>query len=270
MDIVIIILVVIVVLAFLAWLGLQIKPAPFAAYPTPTAEVETLPFPENLPPPVERFYHKLYGDRVPLIHSAVISGSAKLRVFGILFPGRFRFIHNAGRDYRHYIETTFFGLPVMKVNEYYLEGKGRMELPFGIIEDEPKVNQAANQGLWAESFWLAAVLITDPRVHWEAVDQETALLRVPWGEQQQTFVARFDPDTGLLRLLETMRYRDAADERKILWINDVGRWKEYNGVLNLEVGALTWFDQGKPWAEFTTQEIVYNPDVGNAIRASGP
>jgi len=270
MDILIIILVIIAVLAFLVWLGLQIKPAPFPAFPAPTVELEMRPFPQGLPPPVERLFRKLYGDRLPLIHSAVVSGSAQLRLFGIPFPGRFRFIHNAGKDYRHYIEVTFFGLPVMKVNEYYLDGKGRMELPFGVVEDEPKINQAANQGLWAESFWLPAILVTDPRVRWEAVDQETALLRVPWGEQEQTFVVRFDPDTGLLRYLETMRYRDAKDERKILWINDVSRWRDYNGTLSLETGSLTWLDQGKPWAVFSAQEIVYNPDVSTAIHASGP
>ncbi len=37
----------------------------------------------------------------------------------------------AGHGYRHYIEATVFGYPVMKVNEYYFDGKARMELPEG-------------------------------------------------------------------------------------------------------------------------------------------
>ena len=43
---------------------------------------------------------------------------------GIAFPARFRFIHEAGRGYRHYIEATVFGLPLMKVNERYLGPPG--------------------------------------------------------------------------------------------------------------------------------------------------
>ena len=42
----------------------------------------------------------------------------------------------------------------MVVNETYLDGKSRLELPFGVIEDEPKADQAANLGLWGESAWL--------------------------------------------------------------------------------------------------------------------
>ena len=55
---------------------------------------------------------------------------------GISFPARFRFTHHAGQGYRHYIEATMFGYPVMKINEYYLDGNARMELPVGVIENE--------------------------------------------------------------------------------------------------------------------------------------
>ena len=60
-----------------------------------------------------------------------------MRIMGITFPTRFRFTHIAGQSYRHYIETTIFGLPLMKVNEHYLDRVGRLELPFG-MEEGPK------------------------------------------------------------------------------------------------------------------------------------
>ena len=37
-----------------------------------------------------------------------------------------------------------FGIPAMKVNEWYLDGHSRLELPFGVVENEPKVDMAAN------------------------------------------------------------------------------------------------------------------------------
>jgi len=90
---------------------------------------------------VERFYRRIYGERVPVITSTVITGRAKMRSGPFTFPGRFRFTYDAGRGYRHYIEATFFGLPPMKVNETYLDGKDRMELPLGTTENEPTVDR---------------------------------------------------------------------------------------------------------------------------------
>ncbi|MEA3440982.1 MAG: DUF6544 family protein [Chloroflexota bacterium] len=269
MDIIIIILVAFIAFLVLLWLGLKVKPRPFAPYPARTPDMEMLQLPDDLHAPVERFYRLVYGNQIPIIKSAVISGRAKLRFFGLTFQGRFRFIHIAGKDYRHYIEATLFGFPLMKVNEYYLDGEGRLELPFGVIEDEHKINQAANQGLWAESFWLPSILITDPRIRWKSVDDDSAILIVPFIEDTEQFVCRFDPQSGMPQFLETMRYRDADDEQKILWINEVLVWREIDDMLSLAVGAVTWFDQGKPWAVFNAEEIVYNVDVSEAIRARG-
>jgi hypothetical protein len=270
MRILIIVLAAILGLGIIAWAGLQIKPRPLAPYPATTPSLETVPLPDNLPAPVARFYRAIYGDEVPIIESAVISGRARMRLFGITFPARFRFTHIAGQDYRHYIEVTLFGLPIMKVNEYYIAGEGRMELPMGVIEDEPKVNQGANLGLWGESAWFPAIYLTDPRARWEAVDDETALLRVPFGDAEQTFVVRFDPETNMLRYLEAMRYRDADDEHKILWIDEAREWRVIDGHMTMGLASVTWFDEGSPWVVFDVDELVYNADVSEHIRAAGP
>ena len=206
MKILLILVSVPVVLVSLGWLGLRIKPAPLPAFPQQSGELETVPLPEDLPAPVQRFYRQVYGENLPVIESFVVTGRAKMRIMGITFPSRFRFTHIAGQDYRHYIETTMFGLSLMKVNEHYLDGVSRLELPFG-VEEGPKVDQGANLGLWAETLWFPSIFITDARVRWEPIDEETALLIVPFGEKEQRFVARFDPETGMLQFLESMRYK---------------------------------------------------------------
>jgi hypothetical protein len=193
-----------------------------------------------------------------------------MRVMGLTFPTRLRFTHVAGQAYRHYIEATWFGLPIMRINEHYIDGESRMELPFGVTENEPKVNQAANLGLWSESFWMPAIFLTDPRVRWDAVDATTALLRVPFGDDEQTFVVRFDPDTVLVRLITSMRYKGAESTSKTLWLNEVRVWEEMNSVPTMVVAALTWLDEGSPWAVIDVDEIVYNADVSDYVRATGP
>jgi hypothetical protein len=233
-------------LAGLGWTGLQIRPTAFPAVAQPSAPLETIALPAGLPAPVERFYRQTYGAQVPMIRSAVITGRGTLRLNGITLPVRFRFTHDAGKSYRHYIEATVFGLPLLKVNEYYVNDHERMVLPWGVQEDNPKL------GMWAETLrWLPAILVSDPRVRWEPVDDETALLVVPFGEQQERFVVRFDPSSGQVRYWEVMRYKDSVGD-KTLWAN----------------GA--WFDDGRAWAVFGSEQVVYNVPVDTSFAASGP
>lgn len=264
-----------IALIMLGWLGLSIQPAPFPSFKAATPTLKTIPLPQNLPAPVERFYRRVYGDQVPLITSVVISGRATIRPIpgGPTFPARFRFIHEVGKNYRHYIEATWFGWPIMRVNESYLDGRSRQEMPWGTVDNAPKANQAANLGLWAETLSMPSVFLTDPRVRWEPVDDETALLAVPFGQASERFVVRFDSQSGLVRFMEAMRYRDADEKaEKILWITESlpGKTIDVYGATLPAVGSATWLDVGRPWAFFTFEEVVYNADVGQYVRARGP
>ncbi|MDQ4077857.1 MAG: hypothetical protein M3220_16615 [Chloroflexota bacterium] len=235
----------------LGWAGLRVQPAPFPAVAGPATPPETIPLPAGLPAPVERFYRQTYGDQVPVIHTAVISGRGTMAPFGIALPVRFRFTHEAGSNYRHYIETTFFGIPFMKINEYYVDGKERMEMPWGVSENNPKLDQGGNLGMWAEAVqWMPALLLTDPNVRWEAVDDTTAWLVVPFGESEERFLTRFDETSGELLYAEAMRYKSGVGD-KTLWINGI------------------WFDEGKPWFVVTDDNVVYNVDVDVSLSARG-
>jgi hypothetical protein len=243
------------------WVGLQVQPASFPPYPAPSTRLQRVPLRADLPAPVARYYRTLFGgDSVPLVASAVLTGRGTLRFGPISLPARFRFTHEAGRGYRHYMEATWLGLPVLKVDEHYLDGRGRMELPFGIVEG-PKTSSAANLGMWAEATSFPSIYVTDPRVRWEPIDDRSARLVVPSPEGEDGFTVDFDPTTGLIGRMRTLRYRDeGAGAVKLPWTVE---------LLGDRRGAARWGDQSRPWLEITTEEVVLNPDVSRYVRGRG-
>lgn len=253
-----------------AW-GLQVAPAPFPHFPQASGPAEWVPVREGLPEPVDRWIRAVHGAEVPIIRSVVVTGRARIRPFGVWMPARFRFTHDAGRGYRHYIEATWFGRPFMKVDERYVDGRSLVEIPLVGTDEGPKVEQAANLGMWAElSSAAPSVLVTDPRVSWRPLDALTARLVVPLGEDAtDEFVARFDPATGGLDSLEAWRYRSSKDRDRILWTASTVRGPVVGPYRLPATGEATWADQGRPWARFTAEDIRTNVDVDAYLRSRG-
>jgi len=271
MKLLLIIAAILAVIILLGWVGLQVKPKPFAAYPEKTPELKTIPLPRGLPAPVERFYKTLYGNEIPIIETAVMKGSASMSPFGVRLPARFVFVHNAGRDYRHYFEATWFGIPFLKVDEGYIDGESFFESPMGSYYNDPNTNQGANLAVWAEAGFFPSIWLTDERVRWEPVDEHTALLYVPFEDQEENFVVRFNPETDLIDTMEAMRYREAGEgKKKILWITKNEPGETIAGTKLSATGSATWLDQGKPWATFTAEEVNCNVDVSKYIQQRGP
>lgn len=257
-----------ITLVALGALGLRIPPRPFPTPEVSPGNVDPVPIPDGLPDPVDRFYRTLYGDEVPVVETAVISGRGTMRVNGITFPARFRFSHVAGEAYRHYIEVTVFGRPLITVNEWFIDGTARLELPFGVMEG-PTVDQGANLALWAEAGWMPSVWMTDPRVVWEPIDATSAAMHVPFGEGTETFTVDFDPDTGMLVRTESLRHK-GEDEAKTPWITEVVEWGVLDGAPAAMITTVTWADEGTPWTTLHTEEVILNADLTTYIGSEGP
>jgi hypothetical protein len=263
------IIVIIAGLFFVIWLGVKINPKPFSPFPEKSGEINTFPMPEDLPIPVERFYRTIYDDKLPEINSFVLTGRGKLRFQGVTLPAKLRFSHQAGKNYRHYIETTFWGLPILKVNEHFIAGESRLALPFGVIENEPQVDQAANLGLWSETLMLPSIYLSTIGVRWEEIDDSTARLIVPFEDEQDEFIVYFNQKTGLVDWMEAMRWKNAGDAEKTRWQAQALEWGSVQGWQMPTLFAAQWMDEDTPWLMATIEDVTLNVDLSQYITGQG-
>ena len=132
MKIILIILIIFIVLIFLSWLGLRVQPRPSPRLPAANPAARN--HPSALRP--ARSGRALLSSDLRRPGSADrIGGAQRARhhgpVGGLKIPARFRFVHDVGQGYRHYFEMTWFGLKFGVGNEYYLDGKSRLEPAHG-------------------------------------------------------------------------------------------------------------------------------------------
>jgi hypothetical protein len=232
--------------------GLKQLPEPFSVT-TSTPSLDSNPLPE-VPTPVYRFLETV-APELPTMTSAVITGRLTMVMQGVHIPGRWRFSHVVGTGYRHDMELTLFKRRIMTGTETFIDGHARLDLPTGLVENEPKVDSASTQSMWGEFLWLPSVLATG---QWEAIDDQTARLLVPGAAPM---VAWFDPETGLLQRFETVRWRDAGDPEPLPWVSRNIAWTRVQGIGVPAVGAVQWGDQKDPWLRLSVDDVVWNVPV---------
>lgn len=246
--------------------GARRMPAAFPPYTGGPGLTEYLPVPAGLPAPVARYIEVACGDRIPVIDSAVLTGRMTMRIKGLSLPGRWRFVHEVGTGYRHYMEVTVFGRTVTTGEEWYVDGHARLNLPGGVVENDPKVDRAANLGMWGEYLWLPSVLAQG---QWQPIDDDCARLVVPQADGPDQLVAWFDPETGLLDRFEAMRWRDSGDSEPLRWVCRNHAWTRFAGIGVPAVSSVQWGDQSQPWLRMSIDDLVWNADVADYLRGSG-
>jgi len=258
-----------VFIVFLFWIGMKLKPQPFSPYPVESQDLGTFPIPANMPQPVERFYKSLYRENIPVIQSFILTGRGQLRFKAVTLPARLRFTHNAGKGYRHYIETTLWGMPIMKVNEHFINQKSRLALPFGVVENEPQIDEAANLGMWSETMMFPGVFLSTEGVRWEPINDTSAKLIVPFNDQEDQFKVFFNPESGLIDKMEAMRWKNAGDHEKVRWQAQVREWGEIKGWKMPVLFAAQWMDEKTPWLIARIEDVAWNVDVSDYITQVG-
>jgi hypothetical protein len=253
-----------------AALGFRVRPVrvgPVAPGP-PAGTVET---PDDLPAPVARYHRALGFDgwRVPAVDTFVLWGRAWMRPAPLLrLPVRFWSAHRVGWNGRQRLAVTWYGIPVLRAVDDYVDGHGRMRVGRRSVTG-PEIDQGENLFLWAELLLVPSAMVSRPGVRWQAVDADSALLRVPFGGGSDRLMVRFDPDTGLLSECRALRYRTPG-RPKVRWHIWYERWT--HGPAGRYPGRICvrWADQPRPWFVLDVDGMATNVPVDADLEVGGP
>lgn len=246
----------------IGWAGLQVAPANLPPPTTPSKARGTIAVPPDLPAPVRRYFAVAFNNQVPRVDTLVTWGRARAN-FGVWMPLRFQLYHRPGQAFQRNMEVTWFGLPVLKALDQYLDGKG-MTGPMNNLATGPKVDQGANLILWAEATFYPSLLLTDPRIRWEAIDDNSARLILPFGDTQDELIFYFDPETGLVTRTWAMRYQSNAGEKEP-WSAEIQAWQTIDGMQFPARVAVTWEKAGKPWSYWDFEGVRWNVEIDDVL-----
>lgn len=251
-------------LAAMGWLGLQIRPQSITPEPSTAEDLGSMAIPTDLPAPVRRYLQVACGDRIPRTESMVAWGTARLQL-GLWMPVRFQLYHQPGQAFKRTMDVTWFGIPLMQALDSYIAGKG-MTGPVTKLESGPGVDQGANMILWAEATFYPSLLVTDPRIRWEAIDESSARLIFPFGDQQDELIFHFDPVSGLVT--RTSALRSQGNGEKAAWYAETVAWQTVNGIQVPKRVAVTWAAQGQPWSVWDFEGVVWNVAVTGVLASA--
>lgn len=249
-------------LVTIGWLGLQI-PSKLVIPVTEKAQaLGGVEIPANLPAPVLRYLHVTLGEHPPRIESAVFWGRAQAN-FGVWVPMRFQLYHRVGYDFRRAMQITWFGFPVLKALDQYVNGLGMTGL-VGKADTGVRVDQGSNMILFAEAPLYPSIFATDARIRWVAIDDTSAQLFFPFGAEEDAMTVYFDPQTDLITKMTALRYFGANGEKEP-WRVDFLSWQTVDGMTIPARSAITWEKQGKPWSYWDITGVTWNVDLSAVL-----
>lgn len=225
---------------------------------------------QNLPDPVKRYlaYTGVVGK--PMVQKVRLKQAGRIRkdttkpwmnfraseYFSVSPPG---FIWIA--------YMKFFGLPLIRVRDYYMEGRGNIlvkALSLFTVADSggEKMDQGAMMRYLNEMMWFPSALLGE-NISFEPIDAGSAKVTLRVSGKSVTATMYFD-DGGKLTNFMAPRYRDMGNNMFELenWSTPIREYGEFEGLKLPIKGAGVWNlrEDDLEYIDVTVTDLEYNPE----------
>jgi hypothetical protein len=165
--------------------------------------------------------------------------------------------------FRWNAKFKMFGLPLLKAEDKYEKGHGRMYgklLGLKTIFDEKgeKLDQACMVRYLNEMMWFPTAFLNN-NIRWEELDDKTAQVKFTDNHKEVEAQMHFDDD-GRLKDFKALRYRENAGEYSLdQWSTPITSYGEFAGLKLPKKGLAVWHlpDGDLPYIELEIKEIAY-------------
>jgi len=146
--------------------------------------------------------------------------------------------------------------------DLYMSDKGRLIVTLlsliKVVDGQGEVFDEGEFQRWvSESVWFPTNLLPSKKLHWLAIDENTAKLIINYNELSVSFLVSFN-NKGEITQMETTRFMEK--DKKEIWICKMADYKNMNGILIPTTAEALWkLDKGEfSYARFNVLKIEYN------------
>jgi len=180
-------------------------------------------------------------------------------------PLRMRSVARVGESFVNDIAMAWFGRPVVRVVDAFVEGHGITRIGTRSVIGE-EIDQSANLFLWAEAIFVPSAFREGGVVAAEQVGTDEIRLTVPRGAGHDVAMVRFAE--GHPRRFSALRYKRVG-EPKLWWHVDYSEWFLEHGIAVPRRMDVSWEDERRPWLSLELEGFAFNVDAESRGRQVG-
>lgn len=222
------------------------------------------------PPLLLRWLETTHAGRVPQATTAEFVGTGRIRLGrSPWLPVSYRTSHRLGREFSAEVAATWFGRPVVRGMDAYVDGHG-VQRARDSVTVGPGLDSDGVSFLWSEAVLVPATWAL-PGVTWTQTDDRNLTLDVSGDDVASTVTATIacDPETGLPASFEVpWRSKNTEGTVGAGWRVSYQDWREVEGSWAPGLVEVQWQDEDRPWFRMRMEPPLLDVDVTPALTAA--
>ena len=220
---------------------------------------------DTLPGAIERWLEAASGSVEPA-RTAVIEGRARFRREGkgLWLPIEAVMWHELGRNHLADLRVGFGPLAFVRGMDGYVDGRGFSRISH-TLDLGPEIDQSAALFMWAEAILFPTAWRERDDIDWAAIDDETADVALPLGDERMPARLTFEAATGFPAGFTAERYKGVGTQ-PVDWLVEYEDWRATSdGVMLPGLATVRWSDEPGPWFRMWIARANPDADVSRAI-----